>query len=69
MATTDTQLKSGQGFAYSQTGNVVNVNWPAAQRLHAQKRAFIHKPLKLQTPSELMKLQGFDSDDNGPEAA
>lgn len=69
MLTTNTPSSAYEGRAISQNGNVIDVDWPAAQRLHAQKRAFVHKPLKLHTQAELLKLQGFDHDDDGPEAA
>lgn len=70
MLTTNTPSSAYEGRAISQNGNVIDVNWPAAQKLHAQKRAFVHKPLiKTHSPADLAKLQGFDFDGDGPEAA
>jgi len=54
--------KDIQTLAMGRNGNVVIVDWPTAQRLHAEGRHFAHKPESLKT------IQHSD-DDLPPEAA
>lgn len=59
-------------LANGKDGRPVVISFEVAMKLREQGRAFVHKPASLQkthTPAELMSLQGFGDDDNGPEAA
>lgn len=57
-----------QTLAYGRNGNVVLVDWPTAQKLHAENRAFFHKPDSLKTVRQHPHHIGDDGD-LPPEAA
>ncbi|MFD1121862.1 hypothetical protein ACFQ2T_05055 [Methylophilus flavus] len=56
-----------QTLAYGRDGNVVLVDWPTAQKLHAENRRFVHKPESLKT--FVHPHHANDDGDLGPEAA
>jgi hypothetical protein len=50
-------------LAMGRNGNVVIVDWPTAQRLHAEGRRLVHKP------NSLKSFKRDENDDLPPEAA